>query len=323
MTRDILQSDVQFAIRLTNENLAEAEVIQALVRRGIDPAKAAELVNDLRAGKPVSFDSTAALEFTPRRRSRSRSSSSGTQEKPSLSSAETTSRRERPAPSAARRRKSPLFWKLFAVLVVLALLVVGLVVIVRHQNNNILRPQSEAAAATPPNKQTRPGTPGYAARTEPAKSAAQLVLELQPDGLYLSGRNVTRENLLPAVVKLLGAPSRTNRVAQTGAIIYAYDRQGLLIYTQPGGGTTGIVLDCEATGGNAGTTSAFAGQLKVEDTVISPDTDSQTLTAIKKLPLNRRGRTSNVLTGRYGSFELVFAYVRSNQRLSLVEIDLK
>lgn len=323
MTRDILQSDVQFAIRLTNENLAEAEVIQALVRRGIDPAKAAELVNDLRAGKPVSCDSAAALEFTPRRRSRSRSSSSGTQEKPSLSSAETTSRRERPAPSAARRRKSPLFWKLFAVLVVLALLVVGLVVMVRHQNNNILRPQSEAAAATPPNKQTRPGTPGYAARTETTNSAAQLVLELQPDGLYLSGRNVTRENLLPAVVKLLGAPSRTNRVAQTGAIIYAYDRQGLLIYTQPGGGTTSIVLDCEATGGNAGTTSAFAGQLKVEDAVISPDTDSQTLTAIKKLPLNRRGRTSNVLTGRYGSFELVFAYVRSNQRLSLVEIDLK
>lgn len=320
MIRDILQSDVEFAIRLTNENLAEAEVIQALVRRGVDPAKAAQLVHDLRDGKQVSCDPAAALEFTPRRRSRSRGNSSGTGASPSPGSAGTAAHRERPT---ARRRGSPLFWKLFAILVVLALLVVGLVLLVIRQKNTIPRPQSEAAATTPLNNPARPGTPGKAASPQPANSAAQLVLELQPDGLYLSGRSVTRENLLPTVIKLLGDPSRTNRVAQTGALIYAFDRQGLLIYSRPGGGTTGIVLDCEATGGNAGATSPFAGQLKVEQAVISADTDAQTLAAIKQLPLNRRGRTSNVLTGHYGSFELIFAYVRSNQRLSLIEIDLK
>ncbi|HNW06992.1 MAG: hypothetical protein KA117_04410 [Verrucomicrobia bacterium] len=325
MIRDILQSDVAFARRLLNENPAEAEIVQALIRRGLDPDKAAQLVSDLRDGRPVSYDANASLEFTPRRRSRSRSNAAGTANGPSGSSTESAPRRKPSAPPAARpgRRRFP--WKLFIALLALALALQAIVIaiLVRQQKDPFSPPRSETAAATPRDNSPRPVPPGEAGGAAPGNTAAPVLLELQPDGLYLGGERVSRENLLPAVARQLGAPSRTNRVAQTGAIIYVFDRHGLLLYAQPDGGPTSIVLDCEGTGGNAGATTPFAGRLKVENTEISPDTDSLSLAAIQKLPLTRRGRTSNILTGHYGKFELIFGYVRSNQRLSLVEINLK
>jgi len=325
MIRDILQSDVAFARRLLNENPAEAEIVQALIRRGLDPDKAAQLVSDLRDGRPVSYDANASLEFTPRRRSRSRSNAAGTANGPSGSSTESAPRRKPSAPPAARpgRRRFP--WKLFIALLALALALQAIVIsiLVRQQKDPFSPPRSETAAATPRDNSPRPVPPGEAGGAAPGNTAAPVLLELQPDGLYLGGERVSRENLLPAVARQLGAPSRPNRVAQTGAIIYVFDRHGLLLYAQPDGGPTSIVLDCEGTGGNAGATTPFAGRLKVENTEISPDTDSLSLAAIQKLPLTRRGRTSNILTGHYGKFELIFGYVRSNQRLSLVEINLK
>lgn len=54
----------------------------------------------------------------------------------------------------------------------------------------------------------------------------------------------------------------------------------------------------------------------MENTEISPDTDSLSLAAIQKLPPTRRGRTSNILTGHYGKFELIFGYVRPNRSAS-------
>jgi hypothetical protein len=53
------------------------------------------------------------------------------------------------------------------------------------------------------------------------------MLELQPGGLRSGGSLVTRGNLPPAAASRLGAPTRTNQVAQTGTVIYAYDHQGL------------------------------------------------------------------------------------------------
>ena len=131
--------------------------------------------------------------------------------------------------------------------------------------------------------ETRRPAPATAGRAARDGKSAPLVLELLPDGLHIGGGLVTGGNLLPAVANLLGAPTRTNQAAPAGTVIYAYDDHGLLIYSQPGGGTNHLVLDCEATGGANGTTSPFAGTLKVEDQVIGPDTDSQTLAGIKKL----------------------------------------
>ena len=98
---------------------------------------------------------------------------------------------------------------------------------------------------------------------------------------------------------------------------------GLLIYSQPGGRTNHIVLDCEATGGANGTTSPFAGTLKVEDQVIGPDTDSQTLAGIKNLGLDNRKSGSSIWGGHYHSLGLIFAYLKSPEHPSLIEIDLK
>jgi hypothetical protein len=148
-------------------------------------------------------------------------------------------------------------------------------------------------------------------------------LELQPDGLHLGGSLVTRGSVLTTVANLLGIPTRTNQVGQTDTVIYAYDRQGLLIYAQKGGGTNSIVLDCEGSGGTNGTTLPFTGSLKIEDQVIGPGTDSQALTAIKKLELNHPDTGGSVWGGRYSGLDLVFAYLKSPQRLSLIEIDLK
>ena len=148
-------------------------------------------------------------------------------------------------------------------------------------------------------------------------------MELQPDGLHLGGSLVTKGSVLTTVANLLGVPTRTNQAGQTDTVIYAYDRQGLLIYAQKGGGTNSIVLDCEAIGGANGTTFPFTGSLKVEDQVIGPGTDSQALTAIKKLELKHPGTGDSVWGGRYNDLDLVFAYLKSPQRLSLIEIDLK
>jgi hypothetical protein len=148
-------------------------------------------------------------------------------------------------------------------------------------------------------------------------------LELRPAGLHIGGSLVTGGNVLLTVANVLGVPTRTNQVGQTGTVIYAYDHHGLLIYSQPGGGTNSIVLDCEATGGANGTTSPFVGTIKVEDQVIGPDTDAQTLTGIKQLGLGSPRTGGSVWGGRYHNLELVFAYLKSPRHLSLIEIDLK
>jgi hypothetical protein len=162
-----------------------------------------------------------------------------------------------------------------------------------------------------------------AARLAPNGKSSPLVLELQPDGLHIGGNLVGGSNLLPAIANVLGAPTRTNQVAAAGTIIYAYDDHGLLIYSQPGGRTNHVVLDCEATGGANGTTSPFAGTLKVEDQVIGPDTDSETLAGFKNLGFDNRKVGNTIWGGHYHSLGLIFAYLRSPEHPSLIEIDLQ
>jgi hypothetical protein len=166
-------------------------------------------------------------------------------------------------------------------------------------------------------------SPTTVAATARAGSVASLALELQPDGLHIGGSLVTGDNMLPAVAKLLGAPTRTNHVAQTGTVIYAYDQHGLLLYSQKAGGTNSILLDCEATGDANGTTAPFAGTLRVEDQVIDRDTDSQTLTAMKQLGLGKPTVDGSIWSGHYNTLALAFAYQESLRRLSTIVIDLK
>ncbi|MCX6923755.1 MAG: hypothetical protein NT154_11190 [Verrucomicrobia bacterium] len=84
MTKDILQTDIDLAKRLRDEQRPDEEIVQALVHRGVDPTKAANVADALRNGRKTSVQLAIPAEFTlgvparprrPGRRSGRRSSS--------------------------------------------------------------------------------------------------------------------------------------------------------------------------------------------------------------------------------------------------------
>ncbi|MGD0262760.1 MAG: hypothetical protein ABSD29_23585 [Verrucomicrobiota bacterium] len=325
MTHDILQSDIELATRLRDDHRSDDEIILALVHRGVELGPATQLVDDLRNGRKAAPPSTAHLEFTPARRSRAKSASRGTGQNRPEHPSQAEARREPSAQPAVPGRKHPaVLWRMAAVLVGLAVVVgTGIVLFQRSQANTRPQEQQPPKAAMPNVDSAPPTAPAQAAPAAQIASLTPLVLELQPDGLHLGGSLVTRDNVLTAVAGLLGVPTRTNRVVQTDTVIYAYDQQGLLIYSRKSGATNSIILDCEASGGIHGTTSPFTGTLTIDGQGIRAGTDPKALTAIKQLGLNHPGTHSGIWGGRYNGLELVFAYLKSPQRLSLIEIDLK
>jgi len=181
-----------------------------------------------------------------------------------------------------------------------------------------------AAAARNSQEAPRPGVPpAVKAGTLQKPAAPGLALSLQSDGLRISGSLVTAGNVLACVHQVLGQPTRSIAAVQPDTIIYAYDDHGLLIYSAKGTKKDSIVLDCDAVGGANGTTSPFTGSLQVEDQVIRPDTDSKTLAAMPKLGLRNTAAGNAILSGRYNDLDLAFAYLKTPNRLSLIEIDLR
>jgi hypothetical protein len=324
MTHDILHSDILLATRLIDDQRPDEEILQALAHRSVDPVKAAKLLDDLRNGRKPEPQSLLSAEMTLPRRSRSRSGA----RQPSKGS---SNRSQEPGPAAKpprrpthpRQSNAGLTKVLAASVLVLAMATAGIILLKRAHSGEDAPEEPQAKPATTKQAATHPPTPATAARVAQDSRSTSMVLELAPDGLHLGGGLVTGGNLLPAVAHLLGAPTRTNQAAPAGTVIYAYDHHGLLIYSQPGRGTNHIVLDCEATGGANGTTSPFAGTLKVDDQVIGPDTDSQTLAGIKKLGMNKPQTDGTIWGGHYNGLGLVFAYQKSSRRPSLIEIDLK
>ena len=73
MTHDILQSDIILATRLRGDQRPDEEIIQALVHRGVDPARAAKLLDDLHNGRKPEAQPPLPSEITMTRRSRSKS----------------------------------------------------------------------------------------------------------------------------------------------------------------------------------------------------------------------------------------------------------
>jgi hypothetical protein len=291
MTNDILRTDIELATRLLEEKRPDDQIITALTFRGIDPARAAQVVDDLRNGREVKTQTVLSTGSGLRRRSRTSDASREASQAQSSRSSKAESPPKTPRHGAAHHHKKPgISWVVPALVVVLVAVVAGMVMVQRHR-----------AAA----------------------NSASLVLELQPDGLRIGGHHVTPANVLTAVANVLGAATRTNRIGQTDTMVYAYDSQGLMIYAQKAGGTNSIILDCEASGGANGTLSAFTGSITVDGQVIRPDIDPQTLTAIKQLELSHPGSDNNVWRGRYHDLQLVFSYLKSPRRPSFIEIDLK
>jgi hypothetical protein len=61
MIREILSSDVEFAKGMLNASHSDAEILAYLTSRGLEPAKAAALLDDLRHGRKPD----AQLAFVP------------------------------------------------------------------------------------------------------------------------------------------------------------------------------------------------------------------------------------------------------------------
>jgi hypothetical protein len=64
MIREILASDVEYAQGMLEAHHSDPEVLASLTSRGVEPAKAAELLDDLRHGRKPN----AQLGFVPRAR---------------------------------------------------------------------------------------------------------------------------------------------------------------------------------------------------------------------------------------------------------------
>jgi hypothetical protein len=148
-------------------------------------------------------------------------------------------------------------------------------------------------------------------------------VEVGPDGLRLCGAQVSRENFLAGIFKILGTASRTNQIEKGDQVIYAYDGYGLLIYSPRDSGHHLMVLDFDASDGTAGTKNPFVGPFKISSHLIRPGMDANSLGLIKELDLQAPTSASGIFRGRYAGLELVFGYLKSPEHLSLVEIDFK
>ena len=67
MTKDILESDIDLVTQMIKADHGPAEIVEALLRRGVDPIKASQLVEALRSGKVVPPDLYATPVLKPPR----------------------------------------------------------------------------------------------------------------------------------------------------------------------------------------------------------------------------------------------------------------
>jgi hypothetical protein len=346
MTQDILQSDLDFARGLIRASHADAEIVAALMRRGVASAKASQVVNDLRLGKLVRPIDPILPEFA--------SPHSPTERPESASDAELQPRPPAASRGAPRHAQSnnkkprslpiPRFVKV-ALIIMSATVCLGALYLAwltnqrYHATTDALLDQWESAPAKDESLRARIAQRRFnasesarwnAANHPNAKTGASgfftgagLVLELQPDGLHIGQSLVTPGNACHTISEAIGPPTRTNRTDQPKSVIYAYDRHGLLVYSGEGAGDDSIMLDFDAQGGTNGTTLPFAGTLKFETNLIHADTDAGALAAIKKLGLSNPGNDTGTFRGRCNNLDLYFAYLKSSSRLSVIQINLK
>jgi hypothetical protein len=303
MTNDILQSDIDLARKLLDANRPADEIVVALGYRGINGNRAAQLVADLQAGKAVEPDRPIYVNLPSPSQQPSRKITP-----PELAA-------EPPQASWGRQKKSNAFpWFTIIALAAAAVCVVAFVLLTRKSRTN----DSVNSASDQPTTDSRRSKHGSS-----VPDAKAITLEVEPKGLRLSGNSLTRENFLPAVFKILGPPARTNQVEKADQVIYAYDTCGLLVYAPRNEGHYSIVLDFDASDGAAGTKNAFIGTFKINNQVVRPHTDAASLGSIKELGLQSPKSDSGIYHAQYGTLDLVFGYLKSPDRLSLIEIDFK
>ena len=314
MTHKILQSDIELARKQLEAKRSDAEIVAALERRGIEPDKAAQLVQDLREGKPVSPEIDRVPQIVPGPSSEAaQNPGAGLEDAPEIE--ENFSGRS--IRRHGRRRPNPGRNWIIATALLLLVVTAGIL------GYRLYEDRLEA----PEGKNGRPlETQTARAASHSNKAAVQThapQLELREDGLRLAGNLIGRSNAQSVITRVFGPATRTNQVERPSKVIYAYDPYGVLVYSQRGGADENIVFDFDALGGTHGTESAFAGSLKVDAAEIRANTDAQSLGAIKSLGLTRSGPDGCIFASRHAAVELVFTYRKGLQRLSSIELDLK
>jgi hypothetical protein len=303
MTNDILQSDIDLARRLLDARRPSEEIVAALTYRGINGDRAAQLIAALQAGKTVEPDRPITISLP----SKTVEETAPSEPQYSRKSTVSASAAERPQESRPSRRGGGAFPWFTAIALAAAAVCFGAFVLVSRKSH-----LSHSLAAGDPAADKRASV----------LDAAAISLEIEPRGLRLCGNSLTRENFLPAVFKILGAPTRTNQLEKVDQVIYAYDNCGLLVYSPK----NSIVLDFDASygaAGPAGTKNAFVGTFKINRQVVRPGTDAAALSSIKELGLQAPQSASGIFHAQYGTVELVFGYLKTPERLSLIEIDFR
>ena len=291
MTNEILRSDIDLAKRLLITGSPDEEICSALARRGIDREAATQLLSDLRCGRMVQptreFFPVMPPGPTPAEPAMApRSTSVHTAQAPTVSAT--------PGTSPSRP------WKLWFSAAVLLCLGAGALVLALQ--SRFRHP--------PPRSGSSPSVPN---------------LTLGPNGLRLNtslsgeGSLLTREGSYDVLAALLGAPTRTNHTeVQT---IYAFDRQGLLLYVQPDRTAAWLVVDFAGQGEDNGAEAPFAGSLTLHDVVIQADTERHALADNQALGLTNAA--SDTLAGGAGGVHLTFDFSKPRERISTVIIDWK
>jgi hypothetical protein len=306
MTHDILQSDIDLARKLLDSGRPVTEIVAALAHRGIDSSRAAQLVADLQSAKPVVPDKPIEIRLRPKP-AEITGSDPGRSRRTELP-AQRTDR------SQSRRKADGFPWFTIIALTSAALCVAAFVLISRKSHKSDSTDQAGSKSSYAPIGANQ-------SRSRAGLDPKSISIEVAPDGLRLCGNLVSREGFLAGIFEILGPPARTNQVEKGDQIIYAYDACGLLVYSPKDSGHRSLVLDFDASDGPAGTKKAFVGPLKVDNHLVQASTDAASLGLIKGLELQSPKSASGIFRAQYGGLELVFGYLKTPERLSLVEID--
>jgi hypothetical protein len=286
MTGDLLQSDIDLARHLIAEGQTDGQIIVALGYRRIGAEKAQRLVQDLRRGIDVPADPLPADLWRP-------------------VTIDTGDRRQKEPPLPAphpTEPASPFPWFRVALLGVVAVTIGAVFLFNRDHRTEV--------SATPRELMVEPGV----SLRRPA-----FQVEVEADHIRISGTALSRENALKVLSDLGGPPARTNRLEDL--TMYAFDQQGVVLYSGNKNGKDSLLLYFEPVGGTNGAQHAFTGTLSIDGKSVTLATDPKRLLSLAGLGLKETA--TNVFSVQTNGLGLSFAYLNTPAQLSLVQIDLE
>jgi hypothetical protein len=351
MTHEILQSDVDLARRLLAARRPNKEIVAALMLRGIDVAEAERLVDDLSQGRRVKVRVDVGGSRQP--------SSEPVNEPSEL---EQDVRSSEPSGSRSRVRLwfvvmvLVLGGGLAAVVMQYRKSYHKETAVLLNELDSLARELQRAESNFPGGAATYPAGEDSEALKQYQKLKSQIgkrrldeaeqaklqmarlnggtsaasrtifrskaIVELGSAGLRVEGHQVVATNALSVLQKALGPPSRTNWVASSSTVLYAFDRQGILLFAPRNTQPNGLLLDFEGEGGEYGTQAPFSGVLRIGTQEIHSQTPASILRSNPELTLTNAPSDGRILAGRCNGFETICSFLKSADRLSSVEIRL-